>query len=87
MWDNLGFDTRWEESQATSGDEYRRLAKELDLWVIEQHPYIWGVRVGSFNVAQPWIVGLNGEMGIGNCGWEGPLVRSWIDSQLKAELN
>ena len=87
MWDNLGFDTRWEELQATSGDEYRRLAKELDLWVIEQHPYIWGVRVGSFNVAQPWIVGLNGEMGIGNCGWEGPLVRSWIDSQLKAELN
>ncbi len=87
MWDNLGFDTRWEELQATSGDEYRRLAKELDLWVIEQHPYIWGVRVGSFNVAQPWIVGLNGEMGIGNCGWEGPLVRSWIDSRLKAELN
>ena len=86
-YDNLGFDTKWEELEATSGDEYRRLAKELDLWVIEQHPYIWGVRVGSFNVAHPWIVGLNGEMQIGNCGWEGPLVRSWIDSQLKAELN
>ncbi len=40
-----------------------------------------------FAVAEPWIVGLNGEMGIGNCGWEGPLVRSWIDSRLKAELN
>ena len=85
-YENLGF-TRWKELEATSGDEYRRLAKELDLWVIEQHTYIWGPRVGSFNVAQPWIVGQNGEMGIGNCGWEGPLVRSWIDSQLKAELN
>ena len=32
------------------------------MWVIKQHPYIWGVRVGTFNVAQPWIVGLNGEL-------------------------
>ena len=86
-YDYLGFDTKWEELEATSGDEYRRLAKELDLWVIEQHPYIWGVRVGSFNVAQPWIVGHNGEMQIGNCGWEGTYNRLWIDSQLKAELN
>ena len=86
-YDNLGFDTKWMELEATSGDEYRRLAKELDLWVIEQHPYIWGVRVGSFNVAQPWIVGHNGEMQIGNCGWEGTYNRLWIDSQLKAELN
>ena len=83
---NLGF-TRYNELQATSGDEFRRLAKELDMWVIEQHPYIWGVRVGSFNVAQPWIVGHNGEMQVGNCGWEGTYNRLWIDSQLKAELN
>ena len=82
------FDTRYAEYQAmTDPDAARRLAKELDMFVIEQHPYIWGVRVGSFNVAQPWVVGLNGEMQIGNCGWEGPLVRSWFDSQLQAELN
>ena len=82
------FDPRYAEYQAmTDPDAARRLAKELDMYVIEQHPYIWGVRVGSFNVAQPWVVGLNGEMQIGNCGWEGPLLRSWFDSQLKAELN
>ena len=82
------FDTRYAEYQAmTDPDAARRLAKELDMFVIEQHPYIWGVRVGSFNVAQPWVVGLNGEMQIGNCGWEGPLVRSWFDSQLREELN
>ena len=82
------FDTRYAEYQAmTDPDAARRLAKELDMFVIEQHPYIWGVRVGSFNVALPWVVGLNGEMQIGNCGWEGPLVRSWFDSQLREELN
>ena len=81
-------DARYAEYQAmTDQDAAIRLAKELDMWVIEQHPYIWGVRVGSFNVAQPWIVGHNGEMQIGNCGWEGTYNRLWIDSQLKAELN
>ena len=81
-------DTRYAEYTATTDqDAAMRLAKELDMYVIEQHPYIWGVRVGSFNVAQPWIAGLNGEMGIGNCGWEGSYSRLWIDSQLKAELN
>ena len=81
-------DTRYAEYQAmTDQDAAIRLAKELDMWVIEQHPYIWGVRVGTFNVAQPWIVGLNGELQIGNCGWGGLLARSWIDSQLKSELN
>ena len=42
------FDTRYAEYQAvTDPDAARRLAKELDMYVIEQHPYIWGVRVGS----------------------------------------
>ncbi len=92
VWGAFNFpevDAGWEELQAARGDEdeYRRLAKALDMYVIEQHPYIWGVRVPTFNVAQPWIVGYNGEMGIGNCGWEGPYNRLWIDSELKDELN
>ena len=78
----------WEELQAlTDEEEYRRLAKKLDMYIIEQHPYLWGVRVPSFAVAQPWIVGYNGEMGLGNCQWNGPHSRVWIDSQLKEELN
>jgi peptide/nickel transport system substrate-binding protein len=83
------FDAKWQEVVAASSDEneYRRLAKKLDLYVLEQHFYIWGVKVPTFNVAQPWIVGYNGEMGIGNCGWEGPYNRLWIDSELKDELN
>ena len=81
------FDARWEELEAASGDEYRRLAKALDMYVIEQHRYLWGVKFATFNVAQPWIVGYNGEMGLGNCQWNGPYSRVWIDSQLKDEMN
>ena len=83
------FEAKYDELEAAAGDaeEYRRLAKALDMYVIEQHPYIYGPRVATFNVAQPWIVGYNGEMAIGNCAWNGPYARMWIDSQLMAELN
>ena len=81
------FEAKWEELQAATGDEYRRLAKALDMYVIEQHRYLWGVKFATFNVAQPWIVGYNGEMGLGNCAWNGPYSRVWIDSQLKDEMN
>ncbi len=83
------FDARWEELQAAidDEDEYRRLAKALDMYAIEQHVYIWGVRVPGFSVAQPWIVGFNGELQVGAGGYTLPYARMWIDSQLKAELN
>ena len=82
------FDARWEELQAASNDEeYRRLAKALDMYAIEQHVYIWGPRVPSYYVAQPWIVGYDGKAQMGDAGWTLPYARSWIDSQLKAELN
>ena len=83
------FEAKYDELEAAAGDaeEHRRLAKALDMHVIEQHSYIYGPRVATFNVAQPWIVGYNGEMAIGNCAWNGPYARMWIDSQLMAELN
>ena len=81
-------DAMWEELLAlTDEEEYRRLVKKLDMYIIEQHPYLWGVRVPSFAVAQPWIVGYNGEMQLGNCHWTQPYNRIWIDSQLKDEMN
>ena len=83
-----GFDAMWEELLAlTDEEEYRQLAKKLDMYIIEQHPYLWGVRVPSFAVAQPWIVGYNGEMQLGNCHWTQPYTRIWIDSHLKDEMN
>ena len=80
------FHAMWDEVAAASGDEQRRLAKELDMYAIEQHMYLWGPRVPKFNIAQPWIAGYNGEMQVGNCGQTVPYSRMWIDSQLKAEL-
>ena len=54
----------FDELNAATGDEQRRLAKALDMYAIEQHSYIWGPRVPSFVVNQPWVVGYNGEQGI-----------------------
>ena len=81
------FDAMWEEATAATGDEYRRLVKALDMYVIDQHTYLWGPRVATFNVAQEWIAGYDGEMGLGTCQWTQIYPRIWVDSQLKAELN
>ena len=81
------FDAMWEEATAATGDEYRRLVKALDMYVIEEHTYLWGPRVATFNVAQEWIAGYDGEMGLGTCQWTQIYPRIWVDSQLKAELN
>ena len=54
----------FDELNAATGDEQRRLAKALDMYAIEQHSYIRGPRVPSFVVSQPWVVGYNGEQGI-----------------------
>ena len=72
---------------AATGDEYRRRVKALDMYVIDQHTYLWGPRVATFNVAQEWIAGYDGEMGLGTCQWTQIYPRIWVDSQLKAELN
>jgi ABC-type transport system substrate-binding protein len=81
------FHAMWDEVEAAIGDEQQRLAKALDMYAIEQHLYLWGVRVLSFDVGQPWIAGLNGEQQLGACGATQLYSRMWIDSQLKAELN
>ena len=81
------FDARWEELDQTSGEEHARLARALDMYAIEQHNYLGGPIVPSFTATQPWLIGYNGEMQMGNCGWTEPYARMWIDSQLKAELN
>ena len=81
------FETKWKELQASSGDEFQRLAKALDLYVIQQHNYLWGPIVPGYTATQPWLVSYNGEMQMGNCGWTEPYARMWVDSQLKDEMN
>ena len=72
---------------ATTPEEQKRLAREADMYLIEQQWYIWGPKVPVFNASQPWIKGYNGEQNhLGpNERWD-MLARLWIDQDLKKEM-
>ena len=65
-------------------EEQQRLTAEADLYMIEQHWYIWGPKVPQFDAIQPWVIGFNGEIFVGNS--HAPFSRLWIDSALKKEM-
>ena len=56
------------------------------MYAIKQQWVIWGPRVPQFQINQPWLVGYNGEIQLGNCGWHNVLHRLWIDQELKEEM-
>ena len=64
-------------------EEQQRLTAEADMYMIEQHWYIWGPKVPQFEAVQPWIIGFNGEIFFGT---HSPFERLWIDSALKSEM-
>ena len=71
---------------ATSIAEQQRLAREADMYMIEQHYYVWGPKAGKYMAMQPWVKGYNGEV---NFGAQHRLVifaRVWIDSELKEAM-
>ena len=70
---------------ATTIEEQRRLRIEADRYIIEKHWWIGGVRVPSFNVSQPWIIGYNGEID-GTIDPNQKFARLWIDQELKKEM-
>ena len=65
-------------------EEQQRLTADADLYMIEQHWYIWGPKVPQFDAMQPWVIGFNGEIFVGNS--HAPFERLWIDSALKSEM-
>ena len=69
---------------APSLEEQQRLTAEADLYMVEQHWYIWGPKVPQFDAMQPWVIGFNGEIFVGNS--HAPFERLWIDSALKREM-
>ena len=71
---------------ATSLEEQKRLAKEADMYAIQQQWFIRGSRTPQFNLNQPWVVGYIGETQLGNCGWGRVFARLWIDQDLKKEM-
>ena len=70
---------------ATTIEEQRRLSREADRYSIEKHWWIGGVRVPSFNVSQPWIIGYNGEIS-GTLDPRQIFARLWIDQELKEAM-
>ena len=48
---------------ATTIEEQQRLIKEADMYMIEKNWQIWGPRNPTFMLAQPWLIGYNGELG------------------------
>ena len=72
---------------ATTLEDIIRLTKEANLYAVSQHWHIDGPGpVPQFQVAQPWVKGYNGEIGIGVAGFTTLLTRLWIDQDLKREL-
>ena len=69
-----------------SEQERQRLVKEVDLYTMANHWWIWGPKAGKYMSHQPWVVGFNGETWLGFMDRLTILARLWIDSELKAEM-
>ena len=80
-------DALLDAAQATDSEEERqRLVKEVDMYTMENHWWIWGPKAGKYMSHQPWVVGFNGETWLGFMDRLTILARLWIDSELKAEM-
>ena len=71
---------------ATSEEERQRLVKEVDMYTVENHWYIWGPMPGTYQAHQPWVIGYNGEVWLSFLNTLPIFSRLWIDSELKAEM-
>ena len=71
---------------ATSIAEEQRLGREADMYMIEQHFYIWGPKAGKYMAIQPWVEGYNGEVHFGAQHRLLIFARLWIDQELKKEM-
>ena len=70
----------------TDLEEYQRRFREIDMYSIEQHWFIWSPAVPMYLVSQPWLMGYNGEATMGNWQFNELYARLWIDQELKAEM-
>ena len=82
------FDAGWEALQAATitVEEERRLAKDMSMRAIEQHWALWGLLSPQYQVHQPWVIGYNGEAGMGGRQHFTIFPRLWIDSELKKAM-
>ena len=81
-----GYDAIMEDyNAATTLEEQKRLYSEADMYAVEQHWTLFSGTTPWYNVAQPWVVGYNGEL-VPNWHYGVPYARIWIDSELKEAM-
>ena len=71
---------------ASTIEEQQSIIKQMDMRYIEQHWTIWGPWAPQYNVAQPWIMGYDGEGIIGGNTTHLVFSKLWIDSEMKAAM-
>ena len=67
-------------------EEQQRLIAEADMYAIENHFQIWGPKSPVFHLAQPWLIGYNGENRLGGFEVHTLFTFLWIDSELKEAM-
>ena len=71
---------------AATAEEYQRLGKEADFWLVENHIFLWQGLNPWFNVTQPWVQGFDGDFYMGVWNKNAVFARLWIDQALKREM-
>ena len=88
-WNTANADDEWynakfaEALAATTLEEHYTALGELDMYSIEQFWSVLGPGGSRFALAQPWVVGFNGEAGLGSGALSVVFSRLWFDSSLK----
>ena len=71
---------------ANTFEQQQRRVKETDMYAIENHWQIWGPKAPIWYAVQPWVIGYNGEFGLGPNEDTLIVSRLWIDSELKKAM-
>ena len=88
-WNTANVDDEWynakfaEALAATTLEERDAALGELDMYGIEQFWHLAGPVGPQFSLAQPWVVGFNGEASLANGMTTPVFARLWFDSSLK----
>ena len=91
-WNSSNVDDPWYTATveaaraATTLDEQRRMVGELNKYGIEKFWLIWGGIAPTYAVAQPWLIGYNGELELGWSQANSVFTRLWIDQDLKQAM-
>ena len=91
-WDSSNVDDPWynakfkEKGAATTMEEVNSITKELNQYAIENFWTLFGPIAPEYTVVQPWIIGYNGEVWLGENRYITVFSRLWIDSELKKAM-